>query len=125
MTSGVGVRVAGQDVGAPGQAGGRGVAGAVEGGQRLAGQHQRDRVVPQRHDDPPRLGDLVGVAGRRSIRPGMARSEARCSTGWWVGPSSPTPMESCVYMWITGSSISADSRSAPRWKSEKIRNPAW
>ena len=28
-------------------------------------------------------------------------------------------------MWISGSSISAESRSAPRWKSEKIRNPAW
>ena len=24
----------------------------------------------------------------------MARSAARCSTGWWVGPSSPRPMES-------------------------------
>ena len=34
--------------------------------------------------------------GRRVIRPGMARSEARCSIGWCVGPSSPTAMESWV-----------------------------
>ncbi len=64
-------------------------------------------------------------AGRMSITPGIARIEAICSIGWWVGPSSPTPIESCVYMWMSGSSISADSRSAPRWKSEKIRKPAW
>ena len=55
----------------------------------------------------------------------MARSDTICSTGWWVGPSSPTPIESWVNTWMTGSSISADSRIAPRWKSEKIRNPAW
>jgi hypothetical protein len=53
----------------------------------------------------------------------MARREANCSTGWCVGPSSPTPIESCVKMWITGISISADRRIAPRAKSEKIRNP--
>lgn len=35
-----------------------------------------------------------GSAGRTTRRPGIARSEARCSTGWWVGPSSPTPTES-------------------------------
>ena len=34
--------------------------------------------------------------GRMSITPGMARIEATCSIGWWVGPSSPTPIESCV-----------------------------
>ena len=27
---------------------------------------------------------------------GMARKDARCSTGWWVGPSSPRPIESWV-----------------------------
>ena len=31
-----------------------------------------------------------------SPRPGMARSVARCSIGWWVGPSSPSPTESWV-----------------------------
>ncbi len=35
-------------------------------------------------------------AGRNTCRFGMARSAARCSTGWCVGPSSPRPMESCV-----------------------------
>ena len=34
--------------------------------------------------------------GRMSITPGMARIEASCSMGWWVGPSSPTPIESWV-----------------------------
>ena len=35
-------------------------------------------------------------AGRKTLRLGMARMLARCSIGWWVGPSSPTPMESWV-----------------------------
>ena len=38
----------------------------------------------------------LASAGRRTIRPGMARSDASCSTGWCVGPSSPTPIESWV-----------------------------
>ena len=28
--------------------------------------------------------------GRSTTSPGIARSAARCSTGWWVGPSSPS-----------------------------------
>ena len=44
----------------------------------------------------------------------MARSDASCSTGWCVGPSSPTPIESCVKTWTTGISMSAESRIAPR-----------
>ena len=36
----------------------------------------------------------LASAGRITCRPGIARSVARCSTGWWVGPSSPTPTES-------------------------------
>jgi hypothetical protein len=31
---------------------------------------------------------------RSTIRPGIARSDASCSIGLWVGPSSPTPIES-------------------------------
>ena len=38
----------------------------------------------------------VASAGRNTSRLGMARRAARCSTGWWVGPSSPRPMESWV-----------------------------
>ena len=44
----------------------------------------------------------------------MARNEASCSTGWWVGPSSPSPIASWVNTKIVGSSISADSRIAGR-----------
>ena len=45
----------------------------------------------------------------------MARSAARCSTGWWVGPSSPRPMELWVITWMTRMPISApdaDRRAA-------------
>ena len=44
----------------------------------------------------------------------MARSAVSVSIGWWVGPSSPRPIESCVQTKVTGSFISADSRTAPR-----------
>ncbi len=35
--------------------------------------------------------------GRTMSRPGIARSAASCSTGWWVGPSSPSATESWVH----------------------------
>ena len=38
----------------------------------------------------------LASAGRSTIRPGIARSDASCSIGWCVGPSSPTPIESWV-----------------------------
>ena len=44
----------------------------------------------------------------------MSRSAAACSTGWCVGPSSPTPMESCVSTYTTRSPMSADIRMAGR-----------
>ena len=53
-------------------------------------------------------------AGRKTRRLGMARREATCSTGWWVGPSSPTPMESCVITWTTRAPIRAPRRMAGR-----------
>ena len=53
--------------------------------------------------------------GRTTSRPGMARSEASCSTGWWVGPSSPRPIESCVQTYSDGTPIRAPSRIAGRW----------
>jgi hypothetical protein len=56
----------------------------------------------------------LASAGRMVIRPGMARSEGSCSTGWWVGPSSPTPMESWVNTWMVGISMIALSRMAGR-----------
>ena len=39
----------------------------------------------------------LASAGRMTRSPGMARSDASCSTGWCVGPSSPRPTESCVH----------------------------
>ena len=39
----------------------------------------------------------LASAGRISESPGMARSDARCSIGWWVGPSWPSPTESWVH----------------------------
>jgi hypothetical protein len=48
---------------------------------------------------PVVIGGRIGEQaphGRITSSPGMARSEGRCSTGWCVGPSSPTPIESCV-----------------------------
>ena len=44
----------------------------------------------------------------------MARSAVRCSIGWWVGPSSPRPIESCVQTYVTGSFIRAASRTDGR-----------
>ena len=35
-------------------------------------------------------------AGRTTLRLGVARNVASCSIGWWVGPSSPRPIESWV-----------------------------
>ena len=55
-----------------------------------------------------------GSAGRQTCRFGIVRSAATCSTGWWVGPSSPTKMESCVNTNVTGCSISAARRMAGR-----------
>ena len=42
------------------------------------------------------LRAVIASPGRMMINPGIARRLARCSMGWWVGPSSPTPIESCV-----------------------------
>jgi transketolase len=44
----------------------------------------------------------------------MFRSDHRCSTGWCVGPSSPSPIESCVHTHRTGSPISADGGARVR-----------
>ena len=41
--------------------------------------------------------------------------------GWCVGPSSPTPIESCVQTWVTGRSMRAARRTAPRMKSENTK----
>ena len=51
----------GHDIGAASNAGGRGVARAVEGRERLAGQYEAGRLMLQPDDDTPSLDDLVGV----------------------------------------------------------------
>ena len=50
--------------------------------------------------------------GRNTYMPGMLRSAASCSTGWCVGPSSPTPMESWDRIYVTGNFIIALMRIA-------------
>ena len=47
---------------------------------------------------PPDTSGVTAVStashGRHSDKPGIRRKLATCSTGEWVGPSSPRPMES-------------------------------
>ena len=45
--------------------------------------------------EPARVA-MMNAMMHETFTIGTARSAARCSTGWWVGPSSPSPMESCV-----------------------------
>ena len=52
--------------------------------------------------------------GRQTSRFGIRRSDAACSIGWCVGPSSPSPIESCVSTKIERTRISAAIRSALR-----------
>ena len=49
-------------------------------------------------------------AGRITKVLGVERLIAKCSTGWWVGPSSPKPMLSCVITNIVGIFINAARR---------------
>ena len=56
----------------------------------------------------------IASAGRNTCRPGIARRLARCSIGWWVGPSSPRPIESWVSTWTGAIPISAARRRALR-----------
>ncbi len=53
-------------------------------------------------------------AGRMRRSCGIARSEASCSIGWWVGPSSPRPIESWVKKKTACASDIAPRRMAGR-----------
>ncbi len=99
-----------QDVGAVGH---RTLGRAVEHRDVLAGEHEGGRAVVV-DGEPPGVGVSLASAGRKTRRPGMARSDATCSTGWWVGPSSPTPTESWVHAKTTFASASAARRTAGR-----------
>ena len=56
----------------------------------------------------------VASAGRHTSMCGMQRSAQSCSMGWWVGPSSPRKMESCVKTKVLCSRDSAASRMGGR-----------
>ena len=58
--------------------------------------------------------DSTASAGRQQSRFGVVRRLVNCSTGWWVGPSSPRPMESWVNTCTTRRFISAAMRMALR-----------
>ena len=85
----------GEHIGAACDPGGGGVFAPVQCRQRLARQHQHGRLVPELHDVAVsfhRLRWRRPAAARQA--PGWRASEASCSTGWCVGPSSPSPMAS-------------------------------
>ena len=63
-------------------------------------------------------------AGRQVDMRGMSRRVAVCSTGWCVGPSSPSPTESCVNTKMVGACMRAAMRRAFRAYSENIRKVA-
>ncbi len=56
----------------------------------------------------------LASAGRRYQRFGIVRNAMWCSTGWCVGPSSPSPTESCDHTHSVSSPISAERRTAGR-----------
>ena len=60
------------DIGAPRDAGSRREARAVEGRERLAGQHQTGGLMLQTHDDAPGLDDFVGVGRSQRDETGNA-----------------------------------------------------
>ena len=68
--------------------------------------------------------DSVVSQGRQTSMLGIRRRLAVCSTGWWVGPSSPRPMESWVNTKIWRTFISAAMRRALRAYSLNIRKVA-
>ena len=52
-----------------------------------------DGASPERTASSQHSAVSTPSAGRNTLRLGMARRLASCSTGWCVGPSSPRPME--------------------------------
>ena len=69
------------DIGAARDTGRRGIFATIECRQRLARQREHRRLMAQLQDVAIGFDDLIGVAGRSTTRPGMARSETSCSTG--------------------------------------------
>ena len=112
-----------QDVGAARDVARRpsGPAPAGSGGR---GRGRRGPRGARSRPSTPRAVSLAS-AGRMIARCGIARSDIRCSTGWWVGPSSPRPIESCVQTKIVGSSTErgeADRRTHVVGEAEERRD---
>ena len=87
----------GENIGATGQTCGRRVArcgrrSAAPGGSAPDRPAGAGAPMMTRHASTTSLAS----AGRSVMSPGMLRNATSCSTGWCVGPSSPTPIESCV-----------------------------
>jgi hypothetical protein len=70
--------------------------------------------VTQPGHDPPGLDHLVGVGGPEDEEPWHGAQRGELLDGLVGRAVSPTPIESCVKMWMTGISISAERRIAPR-----------
>ena len=70
--------------------------GVVVDGKVLTRQGESHGTGAMLHGEPPGGGCFTGVCRAHHQQVGMTRNAAKDSTGWWVGPSSPSPMESCV-----------------------------
>ena len=85
-----------EGVGPAGNAGGCALGRARQHRELLPGEHQRGRARRRRRGSAHAWLVSLASAGRMTRSPGIARMAASCSTGWWVGPSSPSPTESWV-----------------------------
>ena len=73
-----------------------------------------DGRVPSETADAQARAVSAPSHGRHTSRFGISRRAAACSTDWWVGPSSPSPMLSWVSTWMTRRFMSAPIRIALR-----------
>ena len=86
----------GEDICAAHSIFGRGVFRAVDDGQFLARHDEAGGAVAAGEADLPGVDAFVGVGGAHGPHVGHGAQADSCSTGWWVGPSSPRPMLSWV-----------------------------
>jgi len=72
------------------------------------------QVLPREQQRRRSMTAVDRGLGRQTSRFGIRRNDGACSTAWCVGPSSPSPIESCVNTWMTPWFISAAMRTALR-----------
>ncbi len=122
MTSGAPRCRVDEHVGALGDAGGlaRARCGRRSAGSGGSGTRPAGRPRAQDRRPTPERSRWRRPGGRRP-GPGIARSAARCSIGWWVGPSSPRPIESCVHTKVTGSLLDRPPGAPPAACSRRRR----